>query len=101
MEFINDYMIAGVVVVCLAVGFIIKHLIPSDAINKYIPLIVGVLGVFINTWLNDFTFTVDILAGGLVSGLASTGLHQVFKQFIESDFANHIKSLLNISSTEE
>lgn len=101
MEFINDYMIAGVVIICLAVGFIIKHLIPSDAINKYIPLIVGVLGVFINTWLNDFAFTADILAGGLVSGLASTGLHQVFKQFINSGFANHIKSLINISSVEE
>ena len=99
MEFINDYMIACVVVICLAVGFIIKHLIPSDAINKYIPLIVGVLGAFINIWLNDFAVTPDILAGGLVSGLASTGLHQAFKQFIDSDFADKIKAILKISKT--
>jgi hypothetical protein len=43
----------------------------------------GVLGVGVNVWLNAFSFTPEILLGGLASGLASTGLHQVFKQFIE------------------
>ena len=41
--------------------------------------------MFINAWLNGFIFTPEILLGGLVSGLASTGLHQAFKQFIEKD----------------
>lgn len=83
MDFLNDYIVVIAVVACLCVGYIIKNIIPSDKVNKYIPLIVGVLGVLINVWLNDFSFTPEILVGGLVSGLASTGLHQAFKQFIE------------------
>lgn len=83
MDFLNDYIVVIAVVACLCVGYIIKNIIPSDKVNKYIPLIVGVLGVLINVWHNDFSFTPEILVGGLVSGLASTGLHQAFKQFIE------------------
>lgn len=85
MEFLNDFIVLIVLGVCLCVGYIIKHAIPSDKINKYIPLIMGVLGVGVNVWLNAFSFTPEILLGGLLSGLASTGLHQVFKQFIEKD----------------
>jgi len=85
MEFLNDFLVLIVLGVCLCVGYIIKHAIPSDKINKYIPLIMGVLGVGVNVWLNAFSFTPEILLGGLLSGLASTGLHQVFKQFIEKD----------------
>lgn len=85
MEFLNDFMVLIVLGVCLCVGYIIKHAIPSGKINKYIPLIMGVLGVGVNVWLNAFSFTPEILLGGLLSGLASTGLHQLFKQFIEKD----------------
>lgn len=83
MEFLNDYFVVLVVVICLCIGYILKHVVPGDKINKFIPLIVGVLGILINTWVNDWTVTPNILASGLVSGLGSTGLHQVFKQFIE------------------
>lgn len=83
MEFLNDYLVLIVVGVCLCVGFVLKHLIPSEKINKYIPLIMAVLGVVINVWCNGFEFSPEILLGGLVSGLASTGMHQLFKQFIE------------------
>jgi hypothetical protein len=83
MEFLNDYLVLIVVGICLCVGYVIKHFIPSTKINKYIPLIMAVLGVVINAWVNGFAFTPEILLGGLASGLASTGMHQVFKQFIE------------------
>ena len=83
MEFLNDYLVLIVVGICLCVGYVIKHVIPSTAVNKFIPLIMAVLGVFLNTWLNGFIFTPKILLGGLASGLASTGMHQLFTQFIE------------------
>ena len=83
MEFLNDFLVLIVVGICLCIGYVIKHLIPSDAVNKFIPLIMAALGVFVNVWLNGFSFTPEILLGGLVSGLASTGMHQLFKQFIE------------------
>lgn len=82
MEFLNDYLVLIVMGVCLCVGYIIKNVIPSDKINKYIPLIMGILGVGVNTWLNAFSFTPEILLGGLASGLASTGTYELFKQFI-------------------
>ena len=84
MEFLNDYLVLIVVGICLCVGYVIKHLIPTDAVNKFIPLIMAVLGVALNVWLN-WAFTPEILLGGLASGLASTGMHQIFKQFIERD----------------
>lgn len=84
MEFLNDYLVLIVVGICLCLGYIIKHAIPNERVNKFIPLIMAVLGVVLNVWLNGFEFTPEILLGGLASGLASTGMHQVFKQFIET-----------------
>ena len=83
MEFISDYLVVIVTAICLCVGYVIKHIIPNDGVNRYIPLIMAVLGVLLNVWMNGFAFTPKILLGGLVSGLASTGLHQAFKQFVE------------------
>ena len=80
LEFLADYLVLVVVGICLCVGYIIKHFTNAD--NKYIPLIMGVLGVVLNVWMNSFAFTPDILLGGLFSGLASTGLHELFKQMI-------------------
>jgi hypothetical protein len=41
-----------------------------------------VLGVLLALWMNWGNFTPEVLLTGLVSGLASTGLHQAFKQLI-------------------
>lgn len=83
MIFLNESLVLMIVAVCLCIGFIIKNIIPADKVNRFIPLIVAVLGVILNIWYSGWTITPDVLLGGLVSGLASTGLHQVFKQFIE------------------
>ena len=85
MDFLNDYLVMIVLAICLCVGYVIKHVIPSDGINRFIPLIMAALGVVLNVWMNGFAFTPEILLGGLASGLASTGLHQAFKQFIDKD----------------
>ena len=85
MEFLNDYLILLVVGICLCVGYVIKHVVPSDGVNRFIPLIMAVLGVLINTWLNGWMITPEVLLGGLASGLASTGMHQLFTQFINRD----------------
>lgn len=87
MEFLNDYLILLVVGICLCVGYVIKHVVPSDGVNRFIPLIMAVLGVLINTWLNGWMITPEVLLGGLASGLASTGMHQLFTQFINRDDA--------------
>jgi hypothetical protein len=84
MEMLNEYLVVIVMLTCLLVGYVIKHLVDSPKVNKFIPLIMAVLGVVMNAWLNGFgTFTPEILLGGMASGLASTGMHQAFKQFLE------------------
>jgi len=82
MDFLKDFMVLIVIGICLCVGYIIKNVLPGEKVNRFIPVIMAVLGVFVNMWINSFTITPEILLGGLASGLASTGLHQAFKQFI-------------------
>ena len=83
MEFLTEYSVPVIVGICLCIGFILKNLVMTDKINKFIPLIVAVIGVVVNAWLNTWTVTPEILLSGMFSGLASTGMHQLFKQFIE------------------
>jgi hypothetical protein len=82
MEFLNEFMLPVVLGICLCVGYIIKQWV-NDVDNKYIPTICAVLGIFLATWINGWIITPQILLSGAVSGLSSTGLHQVFKQYLE------------------
>lgn len=84
IEFLTNYSVPIVVGVCLCVGYVIKNLVQSSAINKYIPLIVSILGVVVNVWLN-LAFTPEVLLGGLFSGLISTGMHQLLKNIINRE----------------
>lgn len=81
MEFLNDFMIPVIIGVCLCVGYIVKHWI-KDINNKIIPTLCAVLGVLMAVWVNWGNITPEVILSGLVSGLASTGLHQAFTQFI-------------------
>lgn len=83
MEILNDYIVVLVMAICLAVGYIIKHFLPMD--NKWIPLIMGCLGVLINVWVNAWGFTPEILLGGLASGLAATGAFEMVRNLVGSE----------------
>lgn len=83
MEFFNEYFEIIIIGVCLCVGYIIKNILPDDKINRFIPLIMGIIGIVLSLWTNGFSVTPEILLSGLISGLSSTGMHQIFKQFIE------------------
>lgn len=82
MEFLTQFSIPVIVGICLCVGYILKNVVTTDKVNKFIPLIMGVLGLGLNMWIN-LGVSPDIILGGLVSGLASTGLYEAFKQFIK------------------
>ena len=82
---ISAYLVPSIVILCLLVGYIVKNFISTDAVNKYIPLIVGVLGVVASVFTAVTTgnaITVDIIVSGLASGLASTGLFEAYKNLI-------------------
>lgn len=83
MEVLQNYLVPVIVVLCLIVGYIIKHWV-RDADNKIIPTVVTVIGIAAAVAMNWGAVTVEVIVGGAVSGLASTGLHQLFKQWIEN-----------------
>ena len=82
LEFIVDLYIPIVMVICLCVGFIMKKFMPTD--NKWIPLTLAILGAILGcVWAKSID--IDHIAAGMVTGLAATGLHQVFAQLIGTD----------------
>lgn len=78
MEIITKYVVIIVLAICLCLGYVIKHSI-SFIPNKYIPLIMAVVGTILNVWISGWQFTPEILLGGLASGLASTGTYEMIK----------------------
>lgn len=83
MEFLIKYAVLVIVGICACFGFILRRAIPSKKLNKYIPLIMGVVGVGLNVWLN-YNISPEIILGGLFSGLASTGTYEAVRNIIES-----------------
>lgn len=81
---LTQYFSLVVVGICLCVGYVIKNSLDFIP-NKYIPAIMLVLGLISNILINISTgINADVVLTGMLSGLASTGLHQMFKQFIEN-----------------
>lgn len=81
LGFLTEFTVPIIVSICLCVGYIVKNVIPNEDLNRFIPLIMGLLGVGLNVWING-AFTAEILLGGLFSGLASTGLYELFKNML-------------------
>jgi hypothetical protein len=90
MEFLQDFNVPVVTGICLCAGYIIKHGL-SFIPNKFIPLIMAVLGLVINILINlgGGAFmppkAAETVLAGLFSGLASTGMHNAFKEVIGGD----------------
>ena len=79
---LTEHFVLVVLVACLVIGYVIKHAsflrwVP----NSDIPVILAVIGAVLNAVVTGVS--VDAIVYGTVMGLASTGLHQGFKAFIE------------------
>ena len=69
-----------ITILCMVVGYILKHWV-SDVKNRLIPTVVAIVGAVAACLVNE-TFSIENIVAGAISGLASTGLHQTFKQII-------------------
>lgn len=78
-EMLKDYFVIEVMLICLCVGYILKNVVPTDKINKFIPLLLAVFGIVLNSWINGWQFTPEVWLGGLVSGFASSGAYDGYK----------------------
>ena len=70
--------------ICLCVGYVIKNSLDFIP-NKYIPAIMLVLGTTINILMNLNEINAEVILVGMLSGLASTGLYELFKNFINKE----------------
>lgn len=81
-SFLTEYFVVVVVLACLVVGYIIKHATFLKWIsNDDIPVILAAIGAVMNVLVSGLT--IENIVYGAVMGLASTGLHQGFKSFVE------------------
>ncbi len=81
MEILSQFVVVAIMAICLGVGYIIKHSLDFIP-NKYIPFILGVLGVFLAV-LHFKAFDVEIVLKGLASGLAATGAFELKRNLKE------------------
>lgn len=81
ISFLTEYMVPVIVGLCLCAGYIVKHWV-EDIDNKIIPTLCAILGVLVAVWINWGNITPEVILSGLASGLASTGLHQAIKQYL-------------------
>ena len=85
-EFLGIASVAAITVICFLAAQAIKA---TNLDNKWLPVICGVLGGILGVValhvMPDYPAN-DILtaiAVGIVSGLAATGAHQIYKQLVE------------------
>ena len=80
LSFLQEYFVPVIAGICLCIGFMVKKW--EKVPNKYIPTIMGILGLCIAVIMNWGSITAAVILGGLFSGLASTGLYELFSQLI-------------------
>ncbi len=79
---LTEHFTLVVMVACLVVGYIIKHATFLNRIpNNDIPAILAIFGAALNAVVSGLS--VESVVYGAFMGLASTGLHQAFKAFVE------------------
>lgn len=88
---LTDHFVLIVMVACLAIGYIIKHAsfmkwVPNDDI----PVILAVVGAALNLAVSGLS--IESCVWGMVMGLASTGMHQAFKSFVEGKKTDTIEN---------
>ena len=82
LSVISNYLVVAVILVCCCIGYVIKTSLDFIP-NKYIPLIMAVIGVILNVWVAGY-INIEVLLGGMFSGLASTGLYEMFRNLLEN-----------------
>ena len=82
MEFLQSYFNLLIVGCCVVVGYVWTTLTnPEYKSRRFIPLVMAVLGIAL-ACIDSGGVSVEIMLSGAVSGLASTGCYEAFKQLI-------------------
>lgn len=85
INFLLDYINPLILGICLAAGFALKEAFDKFP-NKYIPLSAMILGMAIAIIINwSSGISAEVIFGGMISGLASTGLYEMFRNLVNKE----------------
>ena len=76
-----DPIILGI---CLCVGYVLKNTF-SRFNNQNIPFAAFVLGTLLSVVIHYPNVNAEVVLGGMISGLASTGLYEMLRNLIRKD----------------
>lgn len=81
LEFVNPLILG----ICMMLGYVLKTAFTKFP-NKYIPLSALALGVIIAIIINlGKNINAEVVIGGMISGLASTGLYEMLRNLLNKD----------------
>ena len=87
MEFINPIILG----ICLLTGYVLKTAFDKFP-NKYIPLTALCVGTIIAILTNlQSGINEQVILGGMISGLASTGLYEMLRNLFNLDGKKKVK----------
>lgn len=79
-----DYVNLVTLGICLCVGFALKYAKLFEWLgNQYIPLAMLILGTAINLMINWPDVEAQVILGGMISGLASTGFYEMLRNMLQ------------------
>lgn len=82
MEFIDPITLG----ICLCIGFALKYAKIFEKFgNQYIPLSMLILGCIIGIITHIGNINAAVVLGGMISGLASTGLYEMMRNLLKYD----------------
>ena len=83
INFLLEYIDVITLGICLCLGFALKYAKVFDRFgNQYIPLSMLIVGTLISAVTHWPTVTATVVLGGMVSGLSSTGLYEMFRNLL-------------------
>lgn len=81
LELVNPIILG----ICLLVGYVLKTAFDKFP-NKYIPLAALCSGTLIAIIINmSVGITAQVILGGMISGLASTGMYEMLRNLLNFD----------------
>lgn len=80
LSVITDYLSPIILIACLGVGYTL-HTLNNKILNSFIPIISASLGICAAIW-SFGTLDLPTVVTGMISGLASTGLYEAFKNML-------------------
>ena len=80
LSIITSYISPIILIACLGVGYSL-HSLNNKILNSFIPIISATLGIIAAVWSFGI-LDLNTVTTGMISGLASSGLYEAFKNML-------------------